>query len=72
MSLDLFENSRFTYQTPDQICKIINHVLDINGKDDVLNNNLNSRNYYNANRLFLNVLFWNISSIWTYNYKFNF
>ena len=36
MSLDLFENSRFTYQTPDQICKIINHVLDINGKDDVL------------------------------------
>lgn len=36
MSLDLFENSRFTYQTPAPICKIINHVLDINGKDDIL------------------------------------
>ena len=36
MALDLFDGSRFVYQTPDQICKIINYVLDINKNDDVL------------------------------------
>ena len=36
MALDLYDGSRFVYQTPEQICKIINYVLDINKNDDVL------------------------------------
>lgn len=36
MLMDLYDRSRFIYQTPDQICKIINSVLDIDKKDTVL------------------------------------
>ncbi len=36
MNLDLFDNSKYTSQTPEQICKIINNVLDINESDEVL------------------------------------
>lgn len=36
MLLDLFDRSRFIFQTPDSICKIINSVLDINKNDSVL------------------------------------
>ena len=36
MALDLFDESRMNCKTPEQICKIINYVLDINNDDDVL------------------------------------
>ena len=45
MNLDLFENSRFVYQTPEQICKIVNHVLDISKDDSVLDLGSSYGNY---------------------------
>ena len=35
LSLDLFSGSRFINPTPNQLCKIINYILDVNKNDDV-------------------------------------
>lgn len=45
MLLDLFDKSRLKFQTPNQICKIINLVLDINKNDTVLDIGSSYGNY---------------------------
>lgn len=45
MALDLSDNGRIEFQTPDQICKIINYVLDINKNDNVLDIGSSYGNY---------------------------
>lgn len=36
MTMDLYENSRFTFQTPEVTCRLINSILDIDKNDEVL------------------------------------
>lgn len=45
MSIDLNNTSRNEYQTPDQYCKIINYILDIDKNDDVLDIGSSYGNY---------------------------
>lgn len=45
MRLDLLQNSRFAFQTPEQICSIVNNLLDISSNDNVLDIGSSYGNY---------------------------